>query len=317
VPQIRRWLLASSADIAVLLKPPGVLFDLPVADATALPIGNHLSNSSSNGSSGTSSSGSNLGDRSDQTPAHAHADSKLTADEQPGSQLPPDASTGAAAPDASTACVVAQALNIRPPQQPLLVHNNLPAGSSGALVLARHAAAAAWLRAYTAGEPAALAAPVIASLGGLQAAQEAVRRSASRAAAAAASAGKKGRQGASRRREQVLQDKQLQKLQQLAALAADSRQDQRSSRQEAHRGPGVSSSSRSRSNSSSSSRVREDAAVVDPLAQFDRRELKHWLQLYGEVGGLRLRRSFWAVVQGQLKPHQSGTLRDRCVCRCC
>jgi 23S rRNA-/tRNA-specific pseudouridylate synthase len=193
VQQIRRWVLASSADIAVLSKPPGVSFHQGSAN-------NHRA-------------------------------------------LNP---------------VLAEALNIRPPERPYLICG-LDDRASGCTIVARHAAADEWLSAWVAGEPAAIAA-------------------AAAMAAGSASGDRRGGVVQSRRVQQ-----QQQKLQRIAAAAA------------------------------AAAEGGKKGAAAAAAAGFAPQELQGMQQLLEGLGGLRLRRLFWAVVQADLPVRSSGTLRNRCV----
>jgi hypothetical protein len=55
-------------------------------------------------------------------------------------------------------------------------------------------------------------------------------------------------------------------------------------------------------------------AAAAAAAGFAPQEVEGMQQLLQGLGGLRLRRLFWAVVQGELPVRQSGTLRNRWAC---
>lgn len=183
VQRIRKWVLASSPDIAVFNKPPGVAL--------------HSSHTSRG-------------------------------------QLDP---------------VFTEALSLDPAHTAQLICG-LDVQESGAVVIARHAAAHEWLSAWVAGDPVAVA-----------------------AAAAALGTDKQSSSGSSKRARQ--QQKKLNRMT-AAAVAVES---------------GGSSS--------------------HGVPTYTAKEVAGLQQLMMSVGGLRLRRVFWAVVQGRLPVRQTGTLRNR------
>lgn len=56
------------------------------------------------------------------------------------------------------------------------------------------------------------------------------------------------------------------------------------------------------------------AAAGEAVAGWTAEQLASLQQLFAAVGGLRLRRVFWAVVQGRLPARQTGMLKNRCAC---